>query len=87
MVFLRNYKEAYSLLEKILLIIQKNEKLLLEKMLISDFGKVCLFGSQNWLENAAFFEKLARQMKDAGNSECEYYACFYAGRCRVCRVG
>lgn len=80
MVFLRNYKEAYSLLEKILLIIQKNEKLLLEKMLISDFGKVCLFGSQNWLENAAFFEKLARQMKDAGNSECEYYACFYAGR-------
>ena len=69
MVFLRNYKEAYSLLEKILLILQKNEKLLLEKMLISDFGKVCLFGSQNWLENAAFFEKLALQMKDAGNSE------------------
>ena len=44
--------------------------------LVSDFGKVYLYGSANHLENAIYFDALATSL----SGSAKFYAWFYAGR-------
>lgn len=48
-----------------------------QRFVLSDFGKAALYGSTTASEDAAFFERIAERIADAG---VQYILAFYAGR-------
>lgn len=70
-LYRKNYKSAY---ERFTLIKNNIPKL---PQLISDMGKACIYGSQNFYQDAMFFDSI---VKETAGTEAEFYANFYAGR-------
>lgn len=70
-VFKRNYKIAFEKFQNL------NENLPLLPQIISDAGKICLYGSDSYLQNAKFFDALSEKVS---GSEAEFYSNFYAAR-------
>lgn len=70
-VYKKNHLRAFEKLQTY------GEKFPLEPQVLSDMGKVCIYGSNNYLQNAKFFDELIEKSK---GSEAEFYAAFYAGR-------
>ncbi len=70
-VYKRNYKIAY---EKF---VNLKENLPLKPQTISDIGKICVYGSSDFLQNAKFFDELTKKVE---GTNTEFYSNFYAGR-------
>ena len=70
-VYRGNYKSAYAKISYIA------EKYLENEAVISQIGKSCLYGSQEFSKNAGFFQKLAEKSDSKG---VKFYSYFYAGR-------
>lgn len=70
-LYRKNYKTAY---EKYVSLKDKIPKM---PQLISDMGKACIYGSQNFYRDAVDFDSL---IKETAGTECEFYANFYAAR-------
>ncbi len=70
-VFKRNYKVAFGKFQNL------KENLPLLPQIISDAGKICLYGSDSYLQNAKFFDGLTEKLS---GSDAEFYSNFYAGR-------
>lgn len=70
-VFKRNYKIAFEKFQNL------NKNLPLLPQIISDAGKICLYGSDSYLQNAKFFDALSEKVS---GSEAEFYSNFYAAR-------
>ncbi len=71
-VYTQKYAEAFPLVKKI---IDQNFNEIFPQ-LVSDFGKVYLYGSAKYLENAIYFDALAQSL----SGPAKFYAWFYAGR-------
>lgn len=70
-VFKRNYKNAFETYSA------SGGKLPLLPQLVSDMGKVCLYGSDSFYKNALAFDDFAKKLSAR---DSEFYAQFYAGR-------
>ncbi len=70
-VFKRNYKIAFEKFQNL------KENLPLLPQIISDAGKICLYGSDSYLQNAKFFDGLTEKVSD---TDAEFYSNFYAAR-------
>lgn len=70
-VFKRNYKIAFEKFNAI------KQELPLTPQIISDAGKICLYGSNAYLQNARFFDELTEKLS---GTDAEFYSNFYAGR-------
>lgn len=70
-VFKRNYKIAFEKFQNL------KEILPLLPQIISDAGKICLYGSDSYLQNAKFFDGLTEKVSD---TDAEFYSNFYAAR-------
>lgn len=70
-VFKKNYKTAFESLQN------KKETLPLLPQIISDIGKICVYGSTDYLSNAKFFDELNEKVSGL---DAEFYVSFYAGR-------
>lgn len=76
LIYKRNYTDAI-VTSQILLDYLKQNLLKPHSQLISDLGKTCLYGSNNFYNNAWLFTSLAKEYK---STESEFYFWFYAGR-------
>lgn len=77
-VYRANYRAAYEHLEEIYAITAPDGTLALTAQIVSDMGKACLYGSENYTRNARLFDEIAsREVSDANIT---YNAWFYAGR-------
>ena len=70
-VFKRNYKIAFEKFQNL------KENLPLMPQIISDAGKICLYGSDSYLQNAKFFDGITEKVS---GSDAEFYSNFYAAR-------
>lgn len=70
-VYKRNYKVAFGKFQS------QKENLPLVPQIISDMGKICLYGSDEFLQNAKFFDSLTEKIS---GTDAEFYSNFYAGR-------
>lgn len=70
-VFKRNYKVAFGKFQNL------KENLPLLPQIISDAGKICVYGSDSYLQNAKFFDGLTEKLS---GTDAEFYSNFYAGR-------
>lgn len=70
-VYKRNYKIAYEKFQNL------KENLPLKPQSISDVGKICVYGSSDFLQNAKFFDELTKKVE---GTNAEFYSNFYAGR-------
>ena len=70
-VFKRNYKIAFGKFQNL------KENLPLLPQIISDAGKICLYGSDSYLQNAKFFDGLTEKIS---GTDAEFYSNFYAAR-------
>lgn len=70
-VYTRNYRAAFQSFT------DAREMLPMIPQIVSDMGKVCLYGSDAFYKNALTFDSMAKQL--AGR-DSEYYALFYAAR-------
>lgn len=70
-VFKRNYKIAFEKFQNL------KENLPLMPQIISDAGKICLYGSDSYLQNAKFFDGITEKVS---GSDTEFYSNFYAAR-------
>ena len=70
-VYRGNYKAAYAKIPYIA------EKYLKNEAVISQIGKACLYGSQEFSKNAGFFQKIAEK---SDLKAVKFYSYFYAGR-------
>lgn len=70
-VFKRNYKVAFGKFQNL------KENLPLMPQIISDVGKICLYGSDSYLQNAKFFDALTEKVS---GTDAEFYSNFYAAR-------
>lgn len=70
-VFKRNYIVAFGKFQNL------KENLPLLPQIISDAGKICLYGSDSYLQNAKFFDALTEKVS---GTDAEFYSNFYAGR-------
>lgn len=70
-VFKRNYKVAFGKFQNL------KENLPLLPQIISDAGKICLYGSDSYLQNAKFFDGITEKVS---GTNAEFYSNFYAAR-------
>ncbi len=70
-VFKRNYKVAFGKFQNL------KENLPLLPQIISDAGKICLYGSDSYLQNAKFFDGITEKVS---GTDAEFYSNFYAAR-------
>lgn len=70
-VFKRNYKVAFGKFQNL------KENLPLLPQIISDAGKICLYGSDSYLQNAKFFDEITEKVS---STDAEFYSNFYAAR-------
>ena len=70
-VYTRNYKAAFQSFS------EAREMLPMIPQIVSDMGKVCLYGSDAFYKNAMTFDSMAKQLT---GRDSEYYAFFYAAR-------
>jgi len=76
----KSYISAYKQLSTVISIIDSDGRFVFTEQLISDMGKVSLYGSSLWSKNANFFDELAERAESSGNKENAFYARFYAAR-------
>ncbi len=76
----KSYINAYKQLSSVITIIDSDDRLSLTPQIISDMGKVSLYGSSLWQKNAAFFDTLAKNAEVMGDTVNTYFALFYAAR-------
>lgn len=70
-VFKRNYKVAFGKFQNL------KENLPLLPQIISDAGKICLYGNDSYLQNAKFFDGITEKVS---GTDAEFYSNFYAAR-------
>ncbi len=70
-VYQKKYDIASEKVKEIL-----SEKDFQKPQIMSDAGKALLYGSENFLSNALYFDSIKKSLPE----ECKFYADFYAGR-------
>ena len=70
-VYKRNYKAAFETYR------ESPDVLPLIPQIVSDIGKVCLYGSDSYYKNALAFDSLAKKLS---GKDSEFYAWFYSAR-------
>lgn len=76
----KSYISAYKQLSSVISVIESDGRFIFTQQLISDMGKVSLYGSSLWSKNAKFFDGLAERAESSGNRENAFYSRFYAAR-------
>lgn len=70
-IYRKNYKAAYDRFT------QTKDSFPRIPQIVSDMGKACVYGSQNYYQDALYFDKI---VKEVAGTDAEFYANFYAGR-------
>lgn len=70
------YRQEYGIAYENIRTVCANANDNLSPFIISDAGKASLYGSSDYLQNAYFFDNLARKL----SGESKFFAYFYAGR-------
>lgn len=81
-VFNADYLQAYKILSSIMSIQSYPEEWLagLSPILLSDIGKIFLYGNTNYIYNAKICDTAADIAKENGNTQNQFYLNFYSGR-------
>ena len=76
-IYRGNYNAAYEMYEQIRALTIEQKKIPLTWQLVADMGRACVYGNNEDIKNAKYFEELAGS--DWSDKKINYYAMIYSG--------
>ena len=76
-IYRGNYNAAFEMLERIRALAIELARVPLTYQLVADMGRACVYGNNEDVKNAKWFDELARG--DLGDKKIKYYAMIYSG--------